>query len=184
MATEEQGWESRTISLLAANLYAFLGVIPILALALIPFLVLHGLHALGQGFDWLARHPLLIVVGFVLSILAHEGLHTLGWAAFADVPLSDVRFGIKSATPYVTTPIPMKVGAYRLSTALPGLILGIIPTAASWMLGSGALVLYGALMLITALGDAMILWLIRDVPAMRLVRDHPSKAGCLVQRSD
>ena len=67
--------------------------------------------------------------------------------------------------------------------ALPGLVLGVLPTAVSWLLGSGALVLFGSLMLITALGDLMILWLIRDVPAGRLVLDHPSEAGCLVQRS-
>jgi hypothetical protein len=29
-------------------------------------------------------------------------------------------------------------------------------------------------------GDALILWLLRGVPAGRLVRDHPSKPGCLV----
>jgi hypothetical protein len=183
MTTDEQKWESRTISLLAANLYAFLGVIPVLVIALGPFLALHGLHALGLGLGWLIGHALLLVVIFVASIALHEGLHVVGWVVFAGVPLSRIKFGIESATPHVNASVPMQAGAYRISVALPGLILGVLPTAASWLLGSGALVLFGALMLISALGDLMILWLIRDVPAARLVLDHPSEAGCLVQRA-
>jgi hypothetical protein len=184
MTTDEQGWESRTISLLAANIYAFLGIIPIFAITLAPFLVLHGLHALGQGLGWMIGHALLLVVVFIASIAVHEGLHVVGWMVFARIPLSRIKFGIESATPHVNASVPMQAGAYRISVALPGLILGVLPTAASWLLGSGALVLFGALMLITALGDLMILWLIRDVPATQLVLDHPSEAGCLVQRSN
>jgi hypothetical protein len=184
MTAEEQGWEPRTISLLAANLYAFLGVIPVFFITLTPFLVLHGLYALGDGLGWMTVHALLMVVVFIASVAVHEGLHVIGWMVFGNVPLSRIKFGIESATPHVSTSVPMRAGAYRISVALPGLVLGVLPTAVSWLLGSGALVLFGSLMLITALGDLMILWLIRDVPAGRLVLDHPSEAGCLVQCSN
>jgi hypothetical protein len=35
-------------------------------------------------------------------------------------------------------------------------------------------------MLVAASGDAIIIWLVRDVPRDHLVVDHPDRAGCLV----
>jgi hypothetical protein len=106
MSNEEQQWEDRMISLLSANLFALVGIVPIFAIILIPFLYLHGRGAIGRGAAWLAAHVLLTVVIFVLSIAVHEGLHVLGWMLFAHVPLSRVKIGMKMATPYVSVKVP------------------------------------------------------------------------------
>jgi hypothetical protein len=49
MSNEEQQWEDRMISLLSANLFALVGIVPIFAIILIPFLYLHGRGAIGRG---------------------------------------------------------------------------------------------------------------------------------------
>jgi len=65
--------------------------------------------------------------------------------------------------------------------ALPALLLGVLPGLIAGITGSGWLMAYGALMLAMASGDLLVLWLIRDVPSGRLVRDHPSEVGCEIQ---
>jgi hypothetical protein len=166
-----------------ANLFGLLTMIPLIALVAVPFVLLHGWRAAAQSLQWLGGHLLLFVAIFVLSVLVHEGLHALGWMAFGSVPWSEIKFGIKDATPYAHTGAPMHVGGYRISAALPGLVLGGVPGVVSLFTGSGPLMAYGALMLSAAAGDAVILWLIRDVGAGQLVQDHPTDAGCRVLES-
>jgi hypothetical protein len=74
----------------------------------------------------------------------------------------------------------MAAGAYRFGAAVPGVVLGVLPALAGLATGGGALFLFGLLFTLAAGGDALILWLLRDVPAARLVSDHPTRAGCLV----
>jgi hypothetical protein len=163
-----------------ANLLGALVMIPLIALVVLPFGLLHGWGAAAESLGWLGGHFLGFVVIFVASVILHEGLHALGWFAFGGVPWAKIRFGIKTATPYAHTKAAMPARAYRLSAALPGLVLGAVPGVISWIAGSGLLMGYGALMLSAAAGDAVILWLIRDVKAGQRVQDHPSEAGCRV----
>jgi hypothetical protein len=162
--------QDRTISMAKANLLGTLAMIPLIALIVLPFGLLHGWRAAAGSLVWLGGHLLGFVVIFVASVILHEGLHAL-------------RFGIKTATPYAHTSAPMQVGAYRLSAALPGLVLGFMPGVVSWFTGNGLLMGYGALMFSSAAGDALILWLIRDLQAGQLVQDHPTEAGCQVLSS-
>jgi hypothetical protein len=163
-----------------ANLLGMLAMIPLIALIVLPFSLLHGWLAAAESLAWLGGHFLPFVVIFVASVILHEGLHALGWLVFGGVPWSQIRFGINTATPYAHTSAAMQARAYRLSAALPGLVLGAVPGVVSWITGSGLLMGYGALMLSAAAGDAVILWLIRDVGAGQRVQDHPSEAGCRV----
>jgi hypothetical protein len=163
-----------------ANLLGVLVMIPLIAVILLPFGLLHGWLAATEGLAWLGGHFLAFVIIFVASVILHEGLHALGWLVLGRVPWSEIRFGIKTATPYAHTSAPMQARAYRLSAALPGLVLGAVPGVISWFTGSGLLMGYGALMLSAAAGDAVILWLIRDVEAGQRVQDHPTEAGCRV----
>jgi hypothetical protein len=173
-------WDDRTISMVMANVLGFALTVPLIALAIVPYGLLHGWVAAVQGLARLRDHLLLAVVVFVVSVVAHEGLHAAGWLLFGRVPRSAVKFGIRHATPYAHTRAAVEAGPYRIGIALPGLLLGILPVALSWLTGSSVLMLYGALMLSAAAGDILILWLLRDVRVRQLVQDHPTKAGCQV----
>ena len=75
---------------------------------------------------------------------------------------------------------PMAAHAYRLGAAMPGLVLGVLPWLFGLATGNGPAFLFGLLFTIAALGDAMILWLLRGVAPEAQVIDHPSRAGCYV----
>lgn len=183
MAAPGRQSRDRTVSMAKANLFGLLTMIPLIVLVAVPFGLLHGWQAAAQSLEWLGGHLLLFVAIFVLSVLAHEGLHALGWMTFGRVPWSEIKFGVKDATPYVHTGVPMQAGGYRISAALPGLVLGGLPGVLSLLTGSGPVMAYSALMLSAAAGDVVILWLIRDLGAGQLVQDHPTGAGCRVLQS-
>ena len=104
------------------------------------------------------------------------------WAFFAKKPLGVIHLGFqwKTLTPYAHCKEPLEVNAYRLGAFMPGLVLGILPALAGILTGSGWLLMFGIFFTIAAGGDLLILWLIRSVPAGRLVEDHPPPAGCYV----
>lgn len=113
----------------------------------------------------------------VISIVVHELIHGIGyWLGGAN--WSEIKFGFKKATPYAHCTIPLKLAGYRWAVALPGLILGVGPTLIAFWTGSYPLFVYATVMLISAAGDLLILWLLRDAPHTALVFDHPSAVGC------
>ena len=116
------------------------------------------------------------------SIIVHEGLHAIGWAWFGGISLKEMKFGIIKGNPYTHAKVPMPVRGYQIGGGLPGFVLGVLPGLVSWVNGSGKLMIFASVMLATAAGDAIMLWLLRDVPPGTLVQDHPSAIGCLVKK--
>jgi membrane protein implicated in regulation of membrane protease activity len=74
----------------------------------------------------------------------------------------------------------MPVGPYRVGAIMPAVVLGFIPAALAIALGRPLLMAWSLLFILAAGGDFVVLWLIRRVPADRLVEDHPARAGCHV----
>jgi hypothetical protein len=87
-----------------------------------------------------------------------------------------------AALPPVRQP-PVTVGANRIGALMPGLLLGVAPSIAGVISGSGVLVAFGLLFTIAAGGDFLILWSLRGVRAGALVENHPERAGCDVLSS-
>jgi hypothetical protein len=48
------------------------------------------------------------------------------------------------------------------------------------LLGSWNLTMYAFLMLLAAAGDAILLWMMREISGDRWIQDHPTEMGCLV----
>jgi hypothetical protein len=123
--------------------------------------------------------------GFVLTfvlIVLHELCHAIGWIIFARVPASHISFGFawKTLSPYAHAKTPMRADGYRGGVVLPGILTGLLPTLAGILTGQAWLTVPGAVLLSGALGDALVWWVIRDVPGDALVIDHPKNAGCYV----
>lgn len=131
----------------------------------------------------LQQTSLLTLLAVLLaSIVAHEGLHALGLVWLGGMEKTAVAFGFSWRTlapfTYCRTPLPIKT--YRLTVAMPGLLLGIVPSVLGLLLGHAPLLLFGGWMVIAASGDLAVLWVTRHVAAAATVRDHPTQAGCLV----
>ena len=176
----------RSLSLDEAQRLALRGIVPVAALVLVPFVLVHGWAALAAGAAWWGAHWLWGLGAFVAGVVVHEGLHALAWLVIGRVPVRSVSFGIlwEGLAPYAHTAAPMTADAYRIAAALPGAVLGVAPILAAWTSGSGALLLFGLVFTLTAAGDALVVWVLRGVDGRRLVRDHPSRVGCLLAASE
>jgi hypothetical protein len=141
-------------------------------------------HALKWGITFGFNGPnyLLGFIAFVVLIVAHEAVHALGWIVFAGVPVQKIRFGIawKTLSPYAHSMVAMPAGGYRIGVILPLIITGIIPVIIGTLTNTGWLTMSGAILVSGAVGDLMVLRVIRTIPGDAMVIDHPQNAGCYV----
>jgi putative zincin peptidase len=121
--------------------------------------------------------PFVIVL--LISVVAHEWLHAVGFWLFGGVPWKDIRISVnwRALTPYATTPVLLPARAYWWTAALPAIVQGVIPAVAGLSFGVWQLSGYGAMMLAAASGDMIVLWLLRSVGPNIVVRDHPTRIG-------
>ena len=171
----------KSMSFILANLLAGLLACPATLLCIGPYVLLWGgpRPDAGNGVP-LAENPMFLIgllVILIVSVVAHELLHAAGFL-LRGAASDDIRFGMKMLTPYAHYTVPVELASYRLAIALPGVVLGIVPAIAGIASGIIWLTLYGTVMFVGALGDALILWLLRDAPPGAMVIDHPSKIGC------
>ncbi len=144
---------------------------------LVPFVLAHDMLALLYGI-----HPLEVLVGFVLLIVLHEGIHAIGWKIASGLPWSAFTFGFawRAMAPYCHAKQPMNVRAYRIGAVLPLILTGIVPWLIGLALADATITVLGTLLITGAVGDIYVLWSLREMPASARVIDHESNAGCVV----
>lgn len=125
------------------------------------------------------------LVALIALIVVHELIHGLTWSRFAPGGFADIEFGIMrdSLTPYCTCKTPLRKEAYVTGTLAPLVVLGIIPIAVAFCIGSVALLFVGIFMVDGAVGDVMIvvkLLFHKSQTDDVLIFDHPTEAGCVV----
>ena len=173
-----------SISMAQANLVGIGLMIPAALLLALPYVALWSWEAFGNAWNTtLALENVPVALGvFAVGIVLHELIHGLTWTYFGKKPRNAITYGfkLKTLTPYAHCVEPMDVRAYRLGAAMPGLLLGVLPWLAGVVTGNGPVLIFGLVFTLAALGDAMILWLIRGVAPGSLVLDHPTQAGCYV----
>lgn len=170
-----------SVSMGKANLYVLLTTLPPTVVLAAVYVWLWGI----EGPDGFTDLVIVYGVGIALvafGVVAHEAIHGLSWAYFGGKPLSAIKFGfqLKTLTPYAHCKEPMRARAYRIGGAMPGLVMGIPPSLAGIATGSGWIMFFGLFFTFAAGGDALVLWLIRNVDAEAFVEDHPTNAGCYV----
>ncbi len=173
--TEQYQEVDKTVSLGMANVVAALLFIPALLLFILPYVLLHGNFRYETATSLLESVALLTIL--FVSVVIHELLHGVGYK-WAGAKLQSIKFGFKQMTPFAHCGDILPVNGYRLAVALPGLVLGILPGVIGILVENASLALFGGVMLGTAGGDILILWLIRGAPHTALVQDHPSAVGC------
>ncbi len=170
-----------TVSLVKANLIGILFAIPVFVLGFALYILRNGFD--GIRFDPGLYLPFLIVM--VLLIVVHELIHGFSWAIFAEHHLKDIAFGfiVQYLTPYCACCVPLKKGQYVFGAVMPLVLLGLIPSAAGILAGSMPVLLMGMVMIVTAVGDLMIIWMVlryRSDAAEIVYMDHPTQAGGVI----
>jgi hypothetical protein len=158
--------------------------LPITLVMLSMVLVPHAILYRENAFAALVREAgvWMAVPAFLISIVVHELLHSVTAIGLARLRWRDVSYGVnwKTLTPYAHPRVPITARVYAFTAAMPGLVLGVVPSFVGLATGWGAWSGYGALMLAAAAGDVLILWSLRGVDDAALVQDHPSRVGCYV----
>jgi uncharacterized integral membrane protein len=189
--TEGYVKEELTMDATRANVVAVIVSLPILFILAIPFILLNResfqLQSLRTNFDFWARPLGVIIVLVVMAggIVVHEVIHGVTFSLFAKRGFKSIKFGIltKTLTPYCHCKEPLRVWQYILSTVMPAVVLGLIPSLIAMAKGNIGLMLFGIFFTIAAAGDFIIIYLLRKQPATTLVQDHPEKIGCYIFKS-
>lgn len=182
--------EKLTIDLAKANIFALLTIIPIVIVFGIPFYLLWKNNIVTADLKnyFVNINPILkyiiILLIIMIGIIIHELIHGITWSFFAKNGFKSMKFGVlwKMLTPYCHSTVPLKVKHYILGAIMPSIILGFIPCIIAIIIGNFPLLLFGMFFTMTAVGDFMIINLIRKENGDDFVQDHPSEAGCYIYR--
>lgn len=129
-----------------------------------------------------SKSLLLLGITIIVLTIVHEILHGFTWSIFTPNGIKDISFGfiLKYLSPYCTCKVPLKRWQYTLGVLMPLIVLGIIPTIIGLFAGIASITLIGALFIIGAGGDLVMIYLIMSYKPERkeiLVYDNPTKIG-------
>jgi hypothetical protein len=186
--------ELLTFDLMKANLYAIFSIIPILILYGVPFVLLwRNTFSKVALKNFIAEFTLGIWGNFVsillvmtIGIIVHELIHGITWAMYAKNSFKSIKFGVlwKALTPYCHCSEPLKVKHYITGGIMPAIILGFLPFVYSLFTGNALWLFFGIFFTMSAVGDFLIVNLVRKENMNSLVLDHPSEVGCYVFRKE
>jgi putative zincin peptidase len=178
----EPGTLDCSVAMLTANLLTLIASGPaVLGLGLL-YSLRWGAPSLAYGVYGLLD-PVMLVCAVLPGIVAHELIHAAAWAWATGGGLSSIELGVRwrSLAPYAHPREPVPARAYRFGASMPLVVLGLGPALAAIATGAPRLMAWGLFFTFTAGGDILVLWLIRRVPANRMVTDHPTRVGCLIR---
>ena len=120
------------------------------------------------------NRPLLfpLAAALVLSVALHELLHLAGYVWLGGAPRDAVHVEWRGAVIVARCDVPLPARSYRAAVALPGLVLGVVPTVLGLLSGMAWLTVYGAVMLGASAGDVAVLWALRKYRADEEVVDR------------
>lgn len=184
--------EQKTIDLAKANIVALMGIIPIGLLYFIPFYLLWRENLSINHLKESVKHinslsgglsiTLIVMLALIGGIVVHELIHGITWSFFTKKGFRSIKFGflVKMLTPYCHCSEPLKVTHYITGTIMPAVILGFLPSIMAIIFGNIPLLLFGTIFTVVAMGDFMIIYLIRNEDRNSLILDHPNEGGCYV----
>ena len=152
------------------------------------FVLFNGFHLKGAGSAFSTGNSgldfVLFIVAIVAGIVLHELIHGITWAIFTKNGFRSIRFGVlwKYLTPYCHCKEPLKIKHYLAGAITPAIFIGFIPAIVGIIIGSESLTVYGMIFTVAAIGDFMIIHLLRKENRNDYVQDHPSEAGCYIYR--
>ena len=180
----EKNKKDLSVSMVRANFVGPLLILPPFLILALAYILLWGVDVVVEAsFGELVRFYAVALAVLLVGVVVHELLHGFSFVLIGKQRLEDVKllgFQWKTLTPYSSCQVPIKARAYRWVVAMPGLVLGVLPSLAGIVTGNGWVMLFGLFFFFAAAGDALILWLIRGVGSDELVEDHPERAGCYV----
>jgi len=177
--------EDATVSVVKANVMAFVTTIPFLIVLIPIFMLLHSGEAKGQEFMQVFTFPrsLWMLAGMFLSVPIHEFLHGFGWHFFCQNQWKSIQFGVmwEVLTPYCYCGEALNLSQYYIGLLMPCMILGVVISLIGIITGSMFWFVTGIYNIILAGGDltigCILFKYIRNKSEKKIL-DHPSECGC------
>ena len=167
-----------------ANLLGLLFAVLFFPVMVLPFYFIWGdsIQLLSE-IQQLKGDLLWIFLIILLSMVIHELLHGAAYLALTRGDFKNIKFGIiwQFITPYCHYKQPIPIWKYRVAVLTPGIFTGLIPFVLSLFFGNFALLFFSILFTFGAVGDFIIIWMIRHEKSMAMVQDHPDKIGCIME---
>lgn len=179
----KEGYQSKDVNIGMFKAH----LITIILLGPLVFLILKIYERIYSPYDLafiLLDSKSLLFLGITIIVLTivHEILHSFTWSLFTPRGIKDISFGfiLKYLSPYCTCKVPLKRWQYTLGVLMPLIVVGVIPTIIGICAGIASITLIGALFIIGAGGDLVMVYLLMSYKPERkdlLVYDNPTKMG-------
>jgi hypothetical protein len=159
--------EEIKINAIWANVFAFIVMAMAIVLFGIPFFMIwlrnvqmnRVINTAISLQTWLRNFAILLLI-FLPGMIAHELIHGVFFALFADNRFKSIKFGIMPASklfsPYCHCKKKLRINHYRIAAIMPLVILGIIPAIISNIIGNQLLLFWGIIFIATAAGDILM----------------------------
>ena len=175
--------EKITISLLWANVFGFLLLIPVTLAYALPFYWIWGNEMQFSELSYSLLDNLWIaLLCFILGIVTHELIHGVVFAKYAKNGFKSIKFGIMKMHPYCHCKEPLKVNQFIAGVLMPAIILGMIPAILAIILGNTELILFGIVFTVSGAGDFLFAYALRNEKGYYFVEDHPSETAFYIYR--
>jgi len=119
-------------------------------------------------------------------IFIHELIHGISFIIFTKNKLKSIKFGFMSVkklfTPYCHCREKLKIRHYRIAIMMPLIIMGIIPTITSIIIGNIFLLFWGIICIMAACGDILIFLKTLKQKRDSWIFDHPTEAGFYIYK--
>ena len=170
-----------TVSIVKANAFAVILLIPLLVAGIALFLLRNRQLSGSIGLMSLVLYLAVLAA----LIILHELIHGVSWAVFAEHHWKDIEFGFMKQylTPYCTCGVPLSKGQYVFGALMPLILLGIVPMIAGILIGSMPMLFIGIIMADSVAGDILIVRKIlnyRSEADIVTYIDHPTQAGGVI----
>lgn len=173
----EKGYREKDVTITSGKAMAY-GI-----LCALPFVLVFGLmyrlllmeRAYLLEVSGLSFYCIFIAI-IVISVVIHELLHGVGWAAASGKGWNVVRFNINAMMPSCACKVALEKRAYLIGVLMPFLVLGFGSVLFIFIYPGTVSLLTMMVNFVSAGADLMIaIHVLRERDA--LIVDHPTKAG-------
>jgi hypothetical protein len=121
-------------------------------------------------------------------VVAHELIHGVFFSIFVKNKFKSIKFGIMPAqklfSPYCHCKEKIKINHYRIEIIMPLIVLGIIPTIISIIIGKTVLLFFGIILIACASGDILIFIKTLKEKNNIWIYDLPTDGGYYIYRNN
>lgn len=149
----------------------------------LPINILVFKHSLSQNF---LVYLFVVIVGYIITIPVHEGLHALAAIIFGKVSPKNIKFGMmkEQLMFYCHCEGYMEAYRYRIMLLTPFLLTGLLPLIAVTVWGHPLLIILFSMTISGCAGDLVMYFETFKYNRNQLIEDHSSAPAYYIVYGD